>query len=103
MLTRNQKPHCNSVRWVAQMRRGQIGGRLLTYTVPLHKLKLLRVVPIDALRSPSWNILCRTGVSQRRHERKQRLNSEMWPRTAAKNERRYSYTAQTLHWVSAAL
>jgi hypothetical protein len=42
-------------------------GDLLTYTIPLHKVKLLRVVPIDALRSPSWNILCRTGVSQRRH------------------------------------
>ena len=102
MPTRNEKPHCSSAPWVAPMRPGQIHGRLLTYTVPLHKLKLLLAL-IDALRSHSWNILCRTGVSQRRHERKQRLNSEMWPRTAAKNERRYSNTAQTLHWVSAAL
>jgi cytochrome b561 len=27
----------------------------------------------------------------------------MWPHTVSKNERRYSYTAQTLHWVNAAL
>jgi cytochrome b561 len=37
------------------------------------------------------------------HERKQRLNSQLWPAAAVKADRRYTLTAQALHWINAAL